>query len=124
MPPGVVPSNNQQHIIITTQPVSSNQGNEPDDRRMTAFMEYFVDQQQPTGTTLVPAGAYQSSILAGNATTKLVFMMFEDLRIQSKNYYTIEGGHVKKFSSENDTSRGKKHAENLNLKFMKRKMLP
>lgn len=70
MPPGVQASNQPQHIIITTQPVSSNQGNDPTSDRMT-FMEYFVDQQQPTATTIVPAvgATYQPATIVTGATT-------------------------------------------------------
>lgn len=68
VPQGTNPATTQQHIIIATQPLThTTQATEPDDRRMAAFMEYFVEQQ-PVCSTVSGAGIqYQNP---GIVTTK------------------------------------------------------
>lgn len=59
VPQGNSPVTSQQHIIIATQPLSQNsQANDPEDRRMAAFMEYFVEQQ-PVCSTVQQNSAIQ-----------------------------------------------------------------
>ncbi|KAI1721401.1 Gex interacting protein 4, isoform c [Ditylenchus destructor] len=59
LPQGGSPVTSQQHIIIATQPLHTTQAAEPDDRRMAAFMEYFVEQQPVCSTVQTNAQAMQ-----------------------------------------------------------------
>jgi hypothetical protein len=56
--PAGTPVSSQQHILITTQPVSTNPA-ETDDRRVAAFMEYFVEQPAIPTTTVQSIGGAQ-----------------------------------------------------------------
>uniref|UniRef100_A0A915DL56 Uncharacterized protein n=1 Tax=Ditylenchus dipsaci TaxID=166011 RepID=A0A915DL56_9BILA len=63
LPQGGSPgSQQQQHIIIAAQPMQqTSQANDPDDRRMAAFMEYFVEQQPVCSQNMNAGMQYQNS---------------------------------------------------------------
>lgn len=75
VPQGNSPATSQQHIIISQPlhtPSQPQGGNDPEDRRMAAFMEYFNEQQPNCSTiqTITSGGGSNASQYSTPTFTK------------------------------------------------------